>query len=80
MNTHDTLTSIAIREFHCDPDKLVPGTTIKELGIDSLGLMEFIFRIEEVYNIRIDNDQADKLHTLEDMVRLVDSLSTPAGA
>ena len=78
MNTRQMLADIAIKEFHCDAEKIVETSTIKDLGIDSLTLLEFIFRVEEVFGIRIDNDQADKLVTLEDIARLVEQLQTPA--
>lgn len=80
MDTRQTLTDIAIAEFHCDPVKISENCSIKDLGIDSLGLLEFIFRIEEVFGIRIDNDEAEKLNSLADIANLVDNLRTPAAA
>lgn len=80
MNTRQTLVNIAVKEFQCDPEKISEGASIKDLGIDSLGLLEFIFRIEEVFAIRIDNEDADKLQTLSDIANLVDRLRTPATA
>lgn len=78
MNTRQTLANIAVKEFQCDPEKISEDASIKDLGIDSLGLLEFIFRIEEVFSIRIDNEDADKLQTLSDIANLVDRLRTPA--
>lgn len=78
MNTRQTLANIAVKEFQCDPEKISEDASIKDLGIDSLGLLEFIFRIEEVFAIRIDNEDADKLQTLSDIANLVDRLRTPA--
>ena len=80
MNTRQTLANIAVKEFLCDPEKISEDASIKDLGIDSLGLLEFIFRIEEVFAIRIDNEDADKLQTLSDIANLVDRLRTPATA
>ena len=78
MNTRQTLANIAVKEFQCDPEKISEDASIQDLGIDSLGLLEFIFRIEEVFAIRIDNEDADRLQTLSDIANLVDRLRTPA--
>lgn len=80
MDTRQTLADIAIKEFHCDPEKIREDASIKDLGIDSLGLLEFIFRIEEVFAIRIDNEDAEKIHTLTDIANLVDRLRSMAAA
>lgn len=76
MNTRQTLANIAVQEFLCDPEKISEDASIKDLGIDSLGLLEFIFRIEEVFAIRITNEDAEKLMTLNDFADLVDRLRT----
>lgn len=76
MDTRLTLANIAVNEFQCDAEKISEDATIKDLGIDSLSLLEFIFRIEEVFAIRITNDDAEKLTTLNDIANLVDRLRT----
>jgi acyl carrier protein len=74
MDTRSTLADLAVREFGCDPGKIAAGLPIREVGIDSLGMLEFIFRIEEVFGIEIGNEQAEKLVTLTDLAVLVDQL------
>ena len=74
MDTRQTLSDIATREFQCDPAKMAEQTPISELGIDSLGFIEFIFRIEEVFGIRLDNEQVEHVKTLAEMADLVDQL------
>jgi len=80
MDTRQTLADIAIKEFQCDPEKIKEDASIKDLGIDSLGLLEFIFRIEEVFAIRVANEDAEKIQTLTDIANLVDRLRTMAAA
>jgi len=36
-----------------EPGDVTPGSTLQDLGIDSLGLVESIFAIEEEFNIAI---------------------------
>jgi acyl carrier protein len=78
LDTRKTLAELAVREFNCDPDKISAQVPIKDLGIDSIGMLEFIFRIEEVFGIHIDNDQAEKLNSLADMAELVEQLRSTA--
>ncbi len=76
MDTRQTLANIAVKEFLCDPEKISEDAMIKDLGIDSLSLLEFIFRIEDVFAIRITNEDAEKIETLTDIADLVDRLRT----
>lgn len=78
MDTRTTLAELAVKEFHCDPTKISESCSISELGIDSLGLLEFIFRVEEVFGIQIDNSDAEKLKSLGDIASLVDRLRVAA--
>jgi acyl carrier protein len=46
-------------------------TSLKELGIDSLSMLEVVMNVEENYDIRIDESALDKCVTLKDVVALV---------
>lgn len=36
-----------------EPQDVTPGATLEDLGIDSLGLVESIFAIEEAFDIQV---------------------------
>lgn len=78
MDTRKILAELAVKEFNCDPEKISADTPIKDLGIDSIAMLEFIFRIEDVFGIQVDNDQAAKLDTIADIANLIEQLRTPA--
>lgn len=78
MDTRKILAELAVKEFNCDPEKISPDTPIKDLGIDSIAMLEFIFRIEDVFGIQVDNDQAAKLNTIADIAGLIEQLRAPA--
>jgi acyl carrier protein len=42
-----------------------------DLGVDSMGAVDFINRVEEVYEISIDDDEMKDIETLNDAVSLV---------
>ena len=50
---HDQVLSIIAREAHRAPEELRAEMTLDDLGLDSLGLVEVIFAIEEQFDISV---------------------------
>jgi acyl carrier protein len=53
MSTLDKVIEIIAEQAVLDPSDVKPGSTLEELGIDSLGLVESIFAIEEAFDISV---------------------------
>ena len=50
-------------------DEIKPETTfVDDLGADSPGYLQIIMGIEEEFDIEIDNDEAEKIVTVQDAV------------
>ena len=50
-------------------DDIHPETTVvDDLGADSLDIFQIIMGIEEEFDIEIDNDEAEKISTVQDAV------------
>ena len=50
-------------------DEIKPETTfVDDLGADSLDIFQIIMGIEEEFDIEIDNDEAEKIVTVQDAV------------
>ena len=50
-------------------EEIKPETTfVDDLGADSLDIFQIIMGIEEEYDIEIDNDEAEKIVTVQDAV------------
>ena len=79
MNVHDRLVQLLINEYKLPAEKLVPDARLDELGIDSLGVMELVFKIEDEFAIQFPSDHV-ALATVGDLVHYVQSLivSPPA--
>jgi acyl carrier protein len=79
MNVHDRLVQLLIDEYKLPAEKLVPDARLDELGIDSLGVMELVFKIEDDFAIQFPSDHVP-LATVGDLVHYVQSLiaSQPA--
>ena len=53
MNVRDRVIAIIAEQAMLEPSDIAEDNTLVELGIDSLGLVESIFAIEEEFNITI---------------------------
>ncbi|MFY9329511.1 MAG: phosphopantetheine-binding protein [Georgfuchsia sp.] len=67
-----------IREFllaHLDvaPERVVPDALLKDLGIDSLMMLELIFECEERLHIKIDPDTATPA-TIGEMISVFEQI------
>jgi acyl carrier protein len=69
--TLERLQHLFIAHFDYKIEELTAATTILNLGLDSLDLIEFMFDIENEFNIRIP-DQEFGVRTIQDMVDAVD--------
>lgn len=49
----DQIISIIAKEAILEPAQVRPEMTLEELGLDSLGLVEMIFAIEEAFDISV---------------------------
>jgi acyl carrier protein len=74
MNTLDTLVDILARDYCVARDQITPEATLETLGLDSLSVLELMFKIEDRYKVKITDDTPTDLLTVSDVVRYIDSL------
>jgi acyl carrier protein len=76
----DRVIAILAEQAVLDPADIAPDATLESLGIDSLGLVEAIFAIEESFDISVPfnaNDPADgafDISTVASIVAAVEAL------
>jgi acyl carrier protein len=57
-------------------DRLTDEATLRnELAIDSLDLMDILLELEKVYNIKIEDEDAERLTTVGDICSLIQKLA-----
>ncbi|MDM8536476.1 acyl carrier protein [Desulfobacterales bacterium HSG17] len=57
-----------------DIEDLVPeASLIEDLGADSLTIVELVMSMEEIFEIEIDEDDAEKLLTVQDAIDFIKS-------
>ena len=65
-----TLEMIDLVEAEVGPVDVTAGATLQSWGLDSLQIMSLVFKIEERYDIVLDEDDADDLRTVGDLAAL----------
>jgi acyl carrier protein len=74
MTTLEILADILARDYCVARDQIQPEATLETLGLDSLSLLELMFKIEDRYKVKITEDTPTNLLTVSDVVRYIDSL------
>lgn len=55
-----------------DLDDIVPeASLIEDLGADSLTIVELVMSMEEIFEIEIDDEDAEKLVTVQDAIDFI---------
>jgi acyl carrier protein len=64
---------------HVDDAHLVRPTDHiqRDLGLDSLGVMEFVSDVESYFGVNIPSEMFEHISTVEDVARAVQSLQQP---
>ena len=65
----EKLKDIIADVLNVQKDEIKPETTfVDDLGADSLDIFQIIMGIEEEFDIEIDNEEAEKIVTVQDAV------------
>jgi acyl carrier protein len=71
--THERLTRILIEQYKIDPERLTPQQPLAALGLDSLGMVELLFMIEDEFAVKLPPD-IEPFPTLESAVQYLDAM------
>ncbi len=71
MTTTARIIAMLVKDFKADPDRLSPDTRLEDIGIDSIGVAELLFNIEDEFHLKLPDVPLD-LATFGDVVRYVD--------
>ena len=65
----EKLQGIIAEVLNIEPEEVNMGSTfVDDLGADSLDIFQIIMGIEEEFDIEIDNEEAEKIATVQDAV------------
>ena len=72
---------VAVKLLNVKPEQVTEDARFDEdLGVDSLGLVEFVMEVEDVFGVKIPEDELDGISTVGQAADLVEAkLAAPAG-
>jgi acyl carrier protein len=73
MTTLERLSRILVQRYKLDPARLTPDQPLDSLGIDSLGMVEMLFFIEEEFVVHLPSE-GFAFGTLEEAAKYIDAL------
>ena len=57
-----------------DDIQITPDTSVEQLNLDSMDLVEIVMEIENEFDITVPEGAEEKLHTVGDVVQLIEKL------
>ena len=75
MSTFEQVKKIVKEQLGVEEDEIqMSSTFVDDLGADSLDIVELIMAFEEEFNIEIPDEKAEKIKTVEDVVKYIDEV------
>ena len=69
----EKLKAIAVNDIGIDADKVKPESDIiKDLGLDSLDIVDMLMKVEETFGVTIDDSDVVEMKTVADVVRFIE--------
>jgi acyl carrier protein len=79
--TPDDIKRVICEQLGANPDQVTREMRFQEdLGADSLDLVELVMKLEEVFDITVPDDEAQKLKTVGDAIDFVVRARSRQGA
>lgn len=75
-DTNAKIVSIVAEKLSLPQENVKPEATFKDLGADSLDIVEIIMGFEETFGIEIKDEDAEKIKTIGQAVDLIHSVRT----
>ena len=64
--------AVIAEQFGVDEDQVTLDTSfVDDLGADSLDTIELMIALEEEFNVRITDDEAEKIRTVKDVIDFI---------
>ncbi len=81
-STQETITNILVDKLGLAATEVTPDANfIKDLGIDSLDYAELVMEFEQNFDIRIPDEDAEQMQTINQAVKYIDDkISNKKGA
>jgi acyl carrier protein len=79
MDTLARIKDLAVRELSLDADKIDPNAPLADIGVDSLTFIEFMFKVEDEFGVKVSDEDLRGIKCLADLERHVVASLQAAG-
>ncbi len=76
---YDKVKELLVDKFGVEESDIRPDATFEDLDLDSLDLVEFALAAEDEFGVRITDEEAERLDTLDDTVSLLEEKGAKVG-
>lgn len=76
QDTYDRVVALVAQKLQVEKSAVVAAKSFQELGADSLDMVEIIMKLEEEFEIEINDADAEKLTNLNEVVDYIHALRT----
>jgi acyl carrier protein len=74
MSTFEKVKAMLVEKLGISEDKVrLESEIIKDLGADSLDLVEMLLSMEESFGVTITDEQTESIKTVKDIVDIIDN-------
>ena len=68
---------IIVEQLGVNPEQVTPQASfIKDLGADSLDIVELVMSFEEEFGVEVTDEDAEKLQTVGDVIKYIEEKSS----
>lgn len=76
QDTFAKIVDIVASKLEIDPKNISLESTFADLGADSLDLLEIIMRLEELFGIEINDEDAEKMSSMSEAIDYINQRRT----
>jgi len=73
MSSLQTIQRMMVEQFDLKLEDLTPDAQLESLGVDSLSVIEFMFRLEDELKIKLPDERVE-IKTVQDVTNIVDRI------
>jgi len=74
MAIFDEVKEVIVEQLNVNPDEVkLESNFVKDLGADSLDVVELVMALEEKFEIEIPDSEAEKIQTVKDVVDYIEA-------
>ena len=73
MGTLKTIQRMMAEQFDLAEENLTPDAQLDTLGLDSLSVIEFMFNLEDEFNIKLPDERVE-IKTIRDITNIVERM------